>query len=459
MNSFSASAPVAMGATPGGPQDISYFRDRVKAGELPGSIPGIEGLLREHDLPVDSDFPCDSLLYVDARAMAVTTGPEPRYLAQIGFSSDIDAGTFRRAPLHLVAVIDRSDAMSGKPLKLAKESLLTAVSQMNPDDELSIVLSSDRPRVDLNPTPVRDRAAIEAQIQRIESGGASTLAEGLAVGFELARTHEFTGTARVMLFSNVQPGVSDTDARSVMRMATEAANAGVGMTMIVVSAQFDESLASALSSVRGGNAFFFPDIRDVEARFKDAFDTMVTELAYDVNLTIVPIHGLRIPIVLGIPGPTIRPLPSGGISAVIDTIFLSRKKGAIYASLECDSGPGQPAVRPAIGASVANITLNYQPRGGADRCKAHVDVRLVEAKSASVGLARGHVLTDQWLTISDALHRYYGWDDREEAYREIHALASTYRQAADCDPDLAEAYTTLFALEQTLAKSAGHPTT
>jgi hypothetical protein len=91
--------------------------------------------------------------------------PEVRYLAQLGFSSNLDPKTWKRAPLHLVAVVDKSGSMSGQPLELVKESLIKVVSQMGSDDELSIVLYGDRSHVYLQPTPIRDRAAISAQIR------------------------------------------------------------------------------------------------------------------------------------------------------------------------------------------------------------------------------------------------------------------------------------------------------
>jgi len=458
MDVFSAPAPAAsMGATPCGPQDIAYFRDRVQAGELPNGTPRLEGLLSEYDLPLDSDIPCDKLLCLDGQAMpaTLTWDPDIRYIAQVGFSSNLDPRTFKRAPLHLVAVIDRSDSMSGQPLELVKESLMTVVSLLNPDDELSVVLYSDRSHVYMNPTPVRDKAAIQAQIREIQSAGATNMEEGLAVGFELARTHEFAGTARVMLFTDALPDVGKTDSGNLIRMATDASNAGVGMTMIGVGVQFGVELANAISSFRGGNLFFFPDVTEMQKRFEDEFDTMVTELAYDMTLVIAPIHGLRIPYVLGVPANAGRWLDCGGVSTEIETIFLSRKRGAIYIPFVYDSGPGLPEVRPAIGAPVATITMGFQQRGGADRDRARIVLRLVEPKSASVGLVRGHGLIDHWQTMDRAL-MLYGRADHEGAHQAVHALASTYRRASDLDPGLAEERTILFTLERMLAKLTGH---
>lgn len=446
----------AMGATPGGAQDIAYFRDRVRAGEIPHPNTFTpEGLFSEHDLPVTKGNQCARLLCTVGEAVpaGLMVQPEVRYLAQLGFSSNMNAKTFKRAPLHLVAVIDKSGSMSGQPLELVKESLIKVVSQMNPDDELSVVLYGDRSHVYMHPTPVRDRAALVSQIHRIESAGSTNMEEGLAVGFKLARSHKFAGSTRVMLFTDERPNVGNTDAGSFMFMAREASRAGVGMTTIGVGVQFGAELATAISSVRGGNLFFFSDVAKMQKRFEDEFDTMVTELAHDLQLEVKPAPGLKIAGVYGIPGKALTWKDGGAIAMSVETIFLSRKKGAIYVALASDSKPGLPETRPAAGTAVASVNLGYQERSGTV-VKATVDLPLVAANTASVGLVRGRLLVDQATALAKAAALHHEKNDQEGAYQIVHALASTLRQTSD--PDLAEERTLVLNLERTLAKLSGH---
>ena len=155
---YSFDADLEMGATPGGAQDIAFFRDRAAHGEIPHPNTFTpEGLFSEHDLPVATGTKCMQTLCATGEAMAaeLLVQPEVRYLAQLGFSSGLDAKTFKRAPVHLVAVIDKSGSMSGQPLDLVKESLQKVVTQLGPDDELSIVLYGDRSHVYMQPTPVK----------------------------------------------------------------------------------------------------------------------------------------------------------------------------------------------------------------------------------------------------------------------------------------------------------------
>ena len=156
-----------------------------------------------------------------------------------------------------------------------------------------------------------------AVVAGITSAGSTNMEEGLAVGFQLASSHKFAGTTRVMLFTDERPNVGNTDAKSFMGMARDASRAGVGMTTVGVGVQFGAELATAVSSVRGGNLFFFADVGKMQKKFEDEFDTMVTELAYDLKLEVKPGSGLKIAGVYGIPGKALKWQDGGAIAATL----------------------------------------------------------------------------------------------------------------------------------------------
>ena len=445
----------SMGATPGGAQDIAFFRDRVAAGEIPHPNTFTpEGLFSEHDLPLTTRTRCAQTLCATGEALqtGLLVQPEVRWLAQLGFSSGLDAKTFKRAPVHLVAVIDKSGSMSGQPLDLVKESLLKVLTQLGPDDELSIVLYGDRSHVYMQPTAVKDRAAIAGQIRGITSAGSTNMEEGLAVGFKLAGQHKFAGSTRVMLFTDERPNVGSTDAQSFMGMARAASRAGIGMTTVGVGVQFGAELATAISSVRGGNLFFFPDAGRMQKVFEEEFDTMVTELAYDMQLEVRPAKGLKIAGVYGIPGQALKWIDGGAILLSIETIFLSRKKGAIYVALSSDTGPGLPETQVALGGGVADVKLAYRDRGG-KLVRDQVALPTVAASAASLGLVRGRLLVDQATSLTRAATLHHEKNDQEGAYQLVHTLAAVYRQTVDAS--LADERTLVFNLERTLAKLSG----
>jgi Ca-activated chloride channel homolog len=447
------------GATPGGAKDISFFRDRVKDGEIPHpNVFTPEGLFSEHDLPLVTGKPCKQLFCVNGEAMEATlmVQPEVRYLAQLGFSSGLKQGEWKREPLNLVAVIDKSGSMSGQPLDLVKESLIQVVSQLNKDDQIGIVLYGDRVHGYMEPTLISDKKALIKQIQGIESAGSTNMEAGLEAGFEMARNSQkkFKGMTRVMLFTDERPNTGRTDADSFMGMATAASKDGIGMTTIGVGVQFGAELATKISSVRGGNLFFFPDVQKMKQVFTDEFDTMMTELAYELELVITPEKGMKIAGVYGIPGSVLEWTEDGSIKLHVQTIFLSRKKGAIYVAFGNDGKDNLPEAKVAVGKWVGSVAVSYLERGKDKRASASVNLTRIEKDKASTGLTRGLILVEEATTLKAAAAAHHEKNDQERAYQLVHALASTLRQTDDAD--LANERTMVADLERTLAKLSGH---
>jgi len=345
--------------------------------------------------------------------------------------------------------------MSGAPLELVQASLREVVKQLGPDDRISIVGYESTAYVMLQPTSTKHKKVVEKAIDGLVSGGATAMEEGLRVGFELAEREakSFAGTTRVMLFTDERPNVGRTDAGSFMGMARAASKRGVGLTTIGVSTHFGAELAQEISSVRGGNLYFFPDVHDMKSKFADELDTMVTELAYDLNLKIEPAKGLKIVGVYGIPGSA---LEWRGDSIILDveTIFLSRRKGAIYVGFARDGDRNLPSSKIAVGDVLGQVELRYEDAADGKTRTATAAFAVVDRKAAGAGLTRGELLVDQATTLRRAATLHHHDNDQEGAYQLVRALRGRIEQARD--PDLDNELELVSQLEATLGKASGH---
>ncbi|NUN14074.1 MAG: VWA domain-containing protein [Myxococcales bacterium] len=454
-----APAAASFGATPGGAQDIRFFRDRVAAGEIPHpNVFTAEGLFSEHDLPLNEQTaPCTQLLCVrgEATAASFLTQPSVRTLAQIGFSSGLNPTTWKRAPLNLVAVVDKSGSMAGQPLETVKKSLSKVAELLSDQDQLAIVLYGDRSHVHLAPTKGSHKQRLFDAISSIESAGSTAMEEGLRTGFELARTtgKSFSGTTRVMLFTDERPNVGATDANSFMGMAETNSRAGIGMTTIGVGVQFGAELATKISSVRGGNLFFFANVPQMETAFSEEFDTMVTELAWDLVFEVHPAPGMKISGLYGLPGDLVEWTPNGGLKLVVSTIFLSRKKGAIYVAFEPATTDGLPRPSPVAGDRVGTVTLAYQEANGPLRSD-RFELPWVSPNQASVGLRRGVALINQALATRESARLHHEQNDQENAWRMVRDVLAVLKQTGDAELD--NEVLLVSQLETTLALLSGH---
>lgn len=417
----------------GGSQDIRYFRGEVKAARIPHpETLTPEGLFGAHDIALPAARECAQLLCLtgDAVRADLIAAPAARYLAGIGFASDEPANTGRRDRLNLIAVVDRSSSMEGQPLELVRKSLHAVLEQLGEGDQLSIVLYGDFAEVQLAPQRVSrtGRRQIAASIDAIASGGSTHMQAGLEVGYTIARSTvaDFDGRTRVLLFTDERPNVGDTSAGGFMAMAESASLLRIGLTTIGVGVQFGAELAKRVSSVRGGNLYFLRDEADVREVFSKHFDTLATELAHDLRLTIAPRPGLRILAVYGVPG-NVLGWQGSDVTVTIPTVFLDPHGGGIFITLAPD--PDQAHLpEPAEPSVLADVALSYQPLSratspGRDRLTILADA------SVSQGMALGHVLVDEFAALHRATSAHHLENDQETAFQLANTLRGRLRGA------------------------------
>lgn len=450
-----------LGATPGGAKDIRYFRSGAGRGEIPHPDTFTpEGLFSEHDLPLDLGEAGEGFFRVQSAAASARFEvlPHVRYLAQVGLDSGLQAATWKPAPLNLVAVIDKSGSMSGEPLALVRASLQHAVGHLREGDKVSIVLYGDRAHVHLAPTAVTraTRRYIREQIDAIESAGSTNMEAGLKVGYELARETkaQFRGNTRVMLFTDERPNVGNTSPESFMAMARAASRDGIGLTTVGVGVQFGAELATQVSSVRGGNLYFFASGDEMKRTFEEEFDTLVTELAHDFSIRIEPARGLRIEGVFGVPGDVLR---WDGRAIVMDvaTIFLSRRKGGIYFALAADGSERDlPAADFRTSGRIAEVTYRYRGVADSTPTTGMAECRLVRPTAATAGLSRGIALVDEYLTLKRAAQAHLLENNQEAAFQLVNGLRQ--RLAASSDRHLGSERKLVGEMYKTLAALSGH---
>lgn len=414
----------------GGAQDIAHFRSIADMETMPRPESlTLEGLLGEHDLDLKSSAACRQLFCLVAEAMpaALPTRPDDRLFVGLGFTSNIDAAKWHRDPLNLVAVVDKSGSMSGHPIDMVRQSLRQVVRQMRDGDQVSIVLYGDTAAVHLQPTPIAGggRERILRAIDAIAIDGSTFMEAGLKVGYATAFASQpgFNGNTRLMLFTDEQPNVGRTDAESFIGMAEAASRRGIGLTTIGVGVQYDGALGAKVSSARGGNLFFIASDADVKTVFSEQLDTMVSELAHDVRITMTPRPGYKITGVFGVPDGLMSEGKDGAISVTVPTAFLSKNGGGIFAALGKSSDRDKlPAATLSPDVPVMQVALDYV---GAKDGRHGTDSLTVASPMAapSPALRQAHALVDEYYVLNQATTVYHRDGKPKVAFALLSGLA------------------------------------
>jgi Ca-activated chloride channel homolog len=421
----------AMRVGQGGAQDINFFRGEVAFQRIPHPNDfTAEGLMSEHDIVLPATEKCRQLFCLTGEAAKadLLAVPQARYLAGIGFATNIDEKKWHREAVNLVAVVDKSGSMSGEPLELVRKSLHEVAGQLHDGDQMTIVLYGDRAHVHLDTTKA-DRAGVAHimnSIAGIQSNGSTSMEAGLRLGYGIAdaTAPAFKGRTRLMLFTDERPNVGATDAGSFMGMATTASRAGIGLTTIGVGVQFGAELATKISSVRGGNLYFIRDTADVESLFANQLDYMVSELAHDLSISITPRAGLRIGGVYGVPGQLLGWQNETTVRVTVPTVFLDNHGGGIFFTLMPESAatflPGKHD-----NAALADVSVSYLPisaeAGTATPGSHAISITLADT-GPSQGMRLGHTLIDEFTVLHEATSAHYLRNDQETAYQLVAGL-------------------------------------
>jgi Ca-activated chloride channel family protein len=444
----------------GGAQDIKHFRSVSLDGSfLPETTSlTVEGLLGEHDLTMPQLAPCRQTFCISGHAMRANlpVRPDDQWLIGLGFASNIDADSWRGAPLSLVAVVDRSGSMTGV-IGRVRAALHQAVDQLRDGDRFGIVHYGSEPQVHLEVTEIKgNRDALHRAIDAIQIEGSTAMEAGLAKGYEVAEAElaRSRGKTRMMLFTDENPNVGNTHATGFMAQARAGSHKGIGLTTIGVGVHFDAALATKVSSVRGGNLFFLDTDDAARTLFKRDFFNLVSEVANDLEFALTPPPGYKITGVFGVPDEIMSQAPEGTVTVKIGTAFLSSNGGGIFVALGKDTGR-QFLPAAGLGSDVPLLTgtLRWSDArtgaGGADVLKV-----AQPAGEAPAALRLGHALIDEYVTLNAALTGYYKKNDKKGAYHLLDGLAQRL-----ADPDLKgiEAERTLVAgLRQRAALVAGY---
>lgn len=413
----------------GGAQDIQHFRSMALTETTlprPESLT-VEGLLGEHDLTLPAGNTCAQLFCLNVQTMAASLPTRPDDLLFVGmaFDSNIDAESWKREPLSIMAVVDRSGSMTGAPIQNVKAALHQMVDELGRQDRLGVVIYGTTSNVHLAPMAAKgNKEAMHAAIDTIAIDGSTSMEAGLTLGYATAfkEAGEYGGKVRMMLFTDEQPNTDRTDAGSFMAMAEDASKRGIGLTTIGVGVQYNGALATKISSVRGGNLFFIAGPDKGAELMKNEFRNMVSEVAHDLVMTLTPHAGYRISGVFGVPDGLMTDGKDGAIAITVPTAFLSSNGGGIYASLGKAEGRAHlPAASLAGDAPLMDVSLSYVSAldGGKHGDRLSIG-KPVAQPAANLRLAQ--TLVDQYLVLDAATRAFHRDGDAKQAFALLDGL-------------------------------------
>ena len=192
-----------------------------------------------------------------------------------------------REAIHFVAVLDTSGSMRGNKIRAAKEAALQAAQRLRDGDVFSLVTFSTDVHCTLRAKRIdaHMRRVIASAVDEIEAGGQTALCGALEHGIGVV-TEARQPTNLVLLLSDGQANVGETDVEAVGRRALDARAQGVTVSTLGVGRDYNEALMAEIA-IDGGGRFYHVDHPDrIAAYLTGELGEMTSLAAREVEVSV-----------------------------------------------------------------------------------------------------------------------------------------------------------------------------
>jgi len=168
--------------------------------------------------------------------------------------------TSGRPPINLTVVLDNSGSMAGAKLEQAKQAVRQSLQYLVEGDSLGLVIFSSTVRCVLQPTSINShvRRTVESALDEIGPTGMTALDGGLEMGIGRCLEQPRT-TNLVMLLSDGQANVGETDLEIIGQRAWGGRQKGLVVSALGIGADYNEALMSEIANQGGGRFYHLSD--------------------------------------------------------------------------------------------------------------------------------------------------------------------------------------------------------
>jgi Ca-activated chloride channel family protein len=209
-------------------------------------------------------------------------------LVRIGLQGRLPAMT-DRPPLNLVFLIDTSGSMDEpSKLPLLKQALRLTLPQLRAEDQVAIVAYAGSAGVVLEPTAASDSGAISAALDRLQAGGGTAGAEGLALAYDVAARMAGDGeVSRVLLATDGDFNLGISEPSDLINLIAQKRDSGTYLSVLGFGrGNLDDATMQALAQNGNGLAAYVDTAQEARKVLVDQLSGALFPLANDVKVQV-----------------------------------------------------------------------------------------------------------------------------------------------------------------------------
>ncbi len=193
------------------------------------------------------------------------------------------------APSNLVFLVDVSGSMqSPNKLGLVKKSLKLLTKQLRPEDKVSLVVYAGASGVVLEPTSGKEILKIERAIDRLQAGGSTNGAAGIALAYQMAeKAFIKDGINRVILATDGDFNVGVTNHHQLMDLIESKRKTNIFFSSLGFgSGNYNDHLMEQLANKGNGNAAYIDSLKEAKKVLVDERAGTLMTIAKDVKIQV-----------------------------------------------------------------------------------------------------------------------------------------------------------------------------
>ena len=194
-----------------------------------------------------------------------------------------------RPPLNLVFLIDTSGSMQdANKLPLLKQSFRLMLSELRPEDEVSIVTYAGSAGQVLEPTRAAERSTILGALDRLEAGGSTAGQAGLQQAYGVAEGMAADGeVTRVILATDGDFNVGLSDPDALKDFIADKRDSGTYLSVLGFGrGNLDDATMQALAQNGNGTAAYIDTLSEARKVLVDQLTGALFPIANDVKIQI-----------------------------------------------------------------------------------------------------------------------------------------------------------------------------
>jgi Ca-activated chloride channel homolog len=225
----------------------------------------------------------------------LVAGREQTVTLLVRITAPEPAARAARPKLNLCLVLDRSGSMGGEKMERARDAACYCVDQLLPADRLGVVTFDDAIDVLIESRNVTDKGLMKQLISRVHARNSTALHQGwVRGGIELSGHLDPAAVNRVLLITDGQANVGETNTDVIVSQAAGLASRGVTTSTIGIGADFNEDLLIPMAEAGKGNAWHVVEPHDMQRIFATELEGLLALFGHTVSLGLTPADGAKV---------------------------------------------------------------------------------------------------------------------------------------------------------------------